>query len=42
MLIESNLDHLWCRIVYQNSTLLIVRELEQLLTKVVAKRIWKD
>lgn len=39
MLIESNLDHLWCGVVDQNSALIIIRELEQLLTKVIAKRI---
>lgn len=42
MLVESNLDHLWCRIIDQNSALIIIRELEQLLTKVIAKWIWKD
>lgn len=42
MLVESNLDHLRCRIVDQNSALIVIRELEQLLAKVIAKRIWKD
>lgn len=39
MLIESNLDHLWCGIVNQNGTLIVVGELEQFLTQVIAKGI---
>lgn len=42
MLVESNLDHLRCGVVDQHGTLIIIRELEQFLTKVIAKRIWKD
>lgn len=32
VLIESNLNHLWCCVVNQYSALIIVRKLKQLLT----------
>ena len=40
MLIKCNLDHLRRSVIDEDRTLLIIRELQQFLTEIVAKGIW--
>ena len=40
MLVKSDLDHLRRSVGDEDRTLFIVRELQQFLTKVVAKGVW--
>lgn len=42
MLIECNFDHLWCCIVDKNSTFVIISVLEQFLTEVISKGVYRN